>query len=320
MLPVRVVVAATVMPVPWAIPMSPRMLLPAPVVPFAGTGMTQSGVVEPTVTLAEARLKTWTYAMAAVVFKIDQPYTCPAEPFTCCLVPVTLALNGKPSPPDVAGLIVLLTEKAVLSEAIVTRCDPVPVTPLPISVVTPLIWATLTAEFASGVTKSLLVKAGWSVAKTTRSVPADLLPLFVSVVVPANWATLVEALDGGVVVTVPLTVNVPEPAFAVTVPLTGWVTAEPSTFKAVMDAMPWTVITSADAVPAVPKAGCLAAVEAPAGRGREAADTGCVTAEPSTFKALEFWGWSVAMTTRIVPEDLFPEFVSTVVPLIWTRF
>ena len=38
----------------------------------------------------------------------------------------------------------ILTEKAVLSEAIVTRGDPVPVTPLPISGVTPLISATFT--------------------------------------------------------------------------------------------------------------------------------------------------------------------------------
>jgi hypothetical protein len=57
---------------------------------------------------------------------------------------------------------------------------------------------------------------------------------------------------------------------------TGWVTEDPSTLRAVIEAMPWTVMTSVDAVPAVPKAGCLAAVDAPAGRGSDAAETGTV--------------------------------------------
>src|ERR1700730_8053230 len=57
--------------------------------------------------------------------------------------------------------------------------------------------------------------------------------------------------------------------------------AEASTFKGVIDAAPWTLITSADAAPAVPSAGCFAAVAAPAGSGRDTADTGCVTPEPS---------------------------------------
>src|SRR3990167_9240618 len=43
-----------------------------------------------------------------------------------------------------AVLWIALTENAVLSEAIVTRGDPVPVTPLPIRGVTPLISATFT--------------------------------------------------------------------------------------------------------------------------------------------------------------------------------
>ena len=84
---------------------------------------------------------------------------------------------------------------------------------------------------------------------------------------------------------------------AVTLPLTGWVTADPSTFKAVIEVMPWTVRTSEEADPAVPNAGCLAAVDAPEGKGRDEAETGCVacqnvpltgcvTAEPSTFKAV----------------------------------
>src|SRR5260370_32723233 len=47
------------------------------------------------------------------------------------------------------------------------------------------------------------------------------------------------------------------------VPLTGCVTAEPSTFSAVIDAIPCTVITSDDAPPAVPSARCLPAVAAP---------------------------------------------------------
>lgn len=56
----------------------------------------------------------------------------------------------------------------------------------------------------------------------------------------------------------------------------GCVVAVPSTFSAVIDAAPWTVRTSAEAVPAVPIAGCLAAVAAPDGRGKEVAETGCV--------------------------------------------
>ena len=66
---------------------------------------------------------------------------------------------------------------------------------------------------------------------------------------------------------------------------TGCVTPEPSTFSGVIEVTPWTLITSADGVPAVPRAGCFAEVEAPAGSGNEAADTGCVTALPSTFTA-----------------------------------
>jgi len=53
-----------------------------------------------------------------------------------------------------------------------------------------------------------------------------------------------------------------------------------------MDAMPWTVMTSADAVPAVPRAGCFADVAAPEGKGSEAADIGWVTALPSTLTAV----------------------------------
>ncbi len=55
-----------------------------------------------------------------------------------------------------------LTVKAVLSEAMATRCTPVPATPLPIVVATPFICATFTDWFAgrateSGVTSNLLV-------------------------------------------------------------------------------------------------------------------------------------------------------------------
>jgi hypothetical protein len=111
-------------------------------------------------------------------------------------------------------------------------------------------------------------------------------------------------------VTVPDTGEVPERE---TVPETGCVTALPSTLSATMEAMPWMVRTSVDADPAVPKAGCLALVEAPVGRGRAAAETarvpvpalavtvpetvtvpdtptvpltGWVTADPSTFRAV----------------------------------
>src|SRR5206468_2607585 len=79
------------------------------------------------------------------------------------------------------------------------------------------------------------------------------------------------------------------PMFAVTVPLTGWVTPEPSVFKAVIDATPWTESTSAEAVPAVPIAGCLAAVLAPAGRGRLAALTGCVACQKVPVTAIELF-------------------------------
>src|SRR5258708_5513721 len=57
-----------------------------------------------------------------------------------------------------------------------------------------------------------------------------------------------------------------------TVPDTGCVTAEPSTLSAVMDAMPCTVITSDEAEPAVPRAGCFADVDAPAAKGSDAAE------------------------------------------------
>jgi hypothetical protein len=46
-------------------------------------------------------------------------------------------------------------------------------------------------------------------------------------------------------------------------------------------------MTSLEAVPAVPRAGCFADVAAPEGSGREAADTGCVTPEPSTKSRVE---------------------------------
>jgi hypothetical protein len=43
-------------------------------------------------------------------------------------------------------------------------------------------------------------------------------------------------------------------------------------------------------------------------------ETGWVTADPSTLRALVSCGWSVARTTRCVPALLTPEFVSVVVP------
>jgi hypothetical protein len=57
------------------------------------------------------------------------------------------------------------------------------------------------------------------------------------------------------------------------VPLTGCVTALPSTLSAVMLVAPCTVRTSLEGVPAVPSAGCFADVAAPDGRGSEAAET-----------------------------------------------
>lgn len=68
------------------------------------------------------------------------------------------------------------------------------------------------------------------------------------------------------------TVNVPEPALAVTVPDTTGVPAF-VVFEAMVErvvlAVPW-----------------LEAVAAPVGRGREEALTGCVTPDPSTFRAV----------------------------------
>src|SRR5882724_3880702 len=48
-------------------------------------------------------------------------------------------------------------------------------------------------------------------------------------------------------------------------PLMGKLPPVPSTLSALIEAAPCTVITSAEGVPAVPRAGCLAAVEAPVG-------------------------------------------------------
>jgi hypothetical protein len=115
------------------------------------------------------------------------------------------------------------------------------------------------------------------------------------------------------------------PALAVIVPEMGCVTPEPSTVRAVIPVLPWTVRTSELGVPAEPIAGCLAdvaapdgsaeeltttapvfttvifpsiearlvfpvscfvAVEAPAGNGRLVADTGCVVAELSVTRAV----------------------------------
>jgi hypothetical protein len=56
--------------------------------------------------------------------------------------------------------------------------------------------------------------------------------------------------------------------------LTGWVTPLPSTSSFVMLAIPWTVMTLLEALPAVPRLGWSAAVAAPAGSGRDAAETG----------------------------------------------
>ncbi len=82
-------------------------------------------------------------------------------------------------------------------------------------------------------------------------------------------------------------ISVPETAPAIVViPAldTGCVTPDPSTFSAVMDAIPWTVITSAEAVPAVPSAGCLAAVAAPVGNALVSTST-CISV-PDTAPAM----------------------------------
>jgi hypothetical protein len=69
----------------------------------------------------------------------------------------------------------------------------------------------------------------------------------------AAWTAKVPAL---VMSQVPLFVTA-------TVPVT--VVDVSETTIGVIDAIPWTVITSVEAVPAVPSAGCLAAVDAPVG-------------------------------------------------------
>jgi hypothetical protein len=98
------------------------------------------------------------------------------------------------------------------------------------------------------------------VASTIRCVPALLTPELVSVVVPATCATLTLELEAIWTAKVPAlsTVRLPAPS---------------ETGTTVPDAMPWTVMTSVLAVPAVPSAGCLAAVAAPVGSAERVTST-----------------------------------------------
>ena len=56
------------------------------------------------------------------------------------------------------------------------------------------------------------------------------------------------------------------------------VRSETKVTRAVIEAAPWTVMMSAEGVPATPIAGCLAALAAPAGRGKAVAVTGTAAA------------------------------------------
>src|SRR5438552_12895776 len=98
-----------------------------------------------------------------------------------------------------------------------------------------------------------------SEAMLTRRFPAPEVPFPVAAVAAAICATLTEAFAW--------MLKVPVPAFAVTVPETGCVTALPSTFHAVVLAVfpgctvhvpPWFAVT-------VPETGCVACQNIPSG-------------------------------------------------------
>src|SRR5438094_766774 len=71
---------------------------------------------------------------------------------------------------------------------------------------------------------------------------------------------------------------------------------------------------------AVPAIGAALPVGLAGSAGRAATETGEVTAEGSTFRALVRATWSVARVTRRVPALLAPEPTSTAVPATWVRF
>jgi hypothetical protein len=142
--------------------------------------------------------------------------------------------------------------------------------------------------------------ADWSLAKTTGAEPElffcpselNLLLIELRVLISVVWLADVAAPVGRLIVPetllifhvpdcVAATVQLP-PWLAVTVPLTGWVTLDPSTgtrpetkagvLVSMLDRLELAVVW-------------LAAVAAPVGRGRVAALMGWVKADPSTFKA-----------------------------------
>ena len=121
-----------------------------------------------------------------------------------------------------------LTLNAVLSLAIVTRCEPVPVTPLPINGVTPLICDTFT-DWLAGSAGSVVM------------VPIFQVPLWVQATVPVIVVDVSETTHGDVLCVTP---TVPETEI---VPEIGCVTAEPSTFNApltlVCNATIWPVVS-----------------------------------------------------------------------------
>jgi hypothetical protein len=96
--------------------------------------------------------------------------------------------------------------------------------------------------------------------------------------------------------------------------------------RAIMDAMPCTVSTSAEAEPAVPSAGCLAAVAAPVGSGNDTAETATVPVTavvlpvsvmtcPITFVPAGN-AFVMAVTAVTVPIFHVPDWVAATVPVI----
>ena len=80
--------------------------------------------------------------------------------------------------------------------------------------------------------------------------------------------------------------------------LIGCVAPDPSVLTGVIDVIPWMVMTSDDADPAVPSAGCLADVAAPDGSGKDAAETGCVACQNVPTTGIP--DWSDEITTGLL--------------------
>jgi hypothetical protein len=136
------------------------------------------------------------------------------------------------------------------------------------------------------------VSCGWSVANTTRCVPALFVPLLTSVAVPAIRFTSTVAFAVGWTANVPALSTVKDPA--------------PSeTGRTVPPEIPWTVRTSVLAVPAVPRAGCFALVEAPVGSAERVTSTSRpfdaspgMTAVPPSVPSMSLTHWALPTAPR----------------------